>query len=281
MALPTELKDIKLSIEEITANSAKLILTRNKANRPINEENVNFISHAMKQSKFKFTGEPIIIAKNGDLMNGQHRLESIVLTGKSQWFVMVRNVDNEAFKYMDIGKVRSAGDILSIQNIINPNSMASIARFVLAFQRGQFARVAGNWSNKRMKISNADISEFVIKRENTLKESREYGFAKENLLLSGNLLSALHFIFKGIDNDAACEFCKKLADGKELEAKDPIAVLRTELKRDVQSIRKMENLEKVALICKAWNLWGQGRKIDVLKFDPIKDEFPKPEKPTR
>lgn len=280
MALPKHLEGITFKLELITPAKAALILKRNKSNRPLSTENAAFIASAMKRNKFMFTGESVIFGKNGDLMDGQHRLDSVVVTGIEQWFLCVYGVDNNAFKFIDIGKVRSAGDVLSIQNIINPNSMASIARFIIAFNRGQFEKVAGNFSNKRLRISNDDISEFVIKRENTLKESREYGFAKENILLPGNMLSALHFIFKQINYNAACDFCKKLTDGKELEENDPIFILRNELKRDIHNVRKMENLEKVALICKAWNLYGKGKKTNVLKFDPEKEEFPKPEKPT-
>lgn len=271
-----DLKNVKAGIELITVAKAKLILTRNKSNRPINTDNVNFIAHAMKQNTFKFTGEPIIFGLNDDLMDGQHRLEALILTGKEQQFLTVRGVENDSFKYIDIGKTRSAADILSIQNIVNPHSYASIAKFILLFNKGGYEKAAGRQSYKRLKISNADISDFVIKRHVSLTESRTYGFVKECNFLSGNILSAFHYIFKQIDENDASEFCKKLADGKELEPKDAIFLLRQELKQDIINTRKMDTLEKIALICKAWNLYRKNRKVDNLKWDIIKDEFPKP-----
>ena len=270
-----ELKEIQVKIELMTVNKAKLILTRNKSNRPLNQDNISFICHAMKQNNFMFTGESIIIGKNGDLMDGQHRLEALIITGKEQYFVVVSNVNNDAFKHIDIGKTRSAGDVLSIQNIVNPNSYASIARFIINFNRGGFEKAASKMSNKKLKISNAEISDFVLKRHPSLTKSREYGFAKANVLLPGNTLSAFHYIFKQIDNDAACDFCNKFSDGKELEKNDPIFLLRQELKNDIISQRKMEPLEKMALVCLAWNFYRANKKIDRLKFDTTKDTFPK------
>ena len=274
--LPETLSEVSCKLELITADKAKLILSRNKSNRPMNKENSSFIAHAMKQNKFMFTGESVIIGKNGDLMDAQHRLDAIILTGKEQWMVVVRGVENDAFKYIDIGKNRTAGDVLSIQNVVNPNSFASIARFILTFQRGGYDKAASQQSNKRLKISNADISEFVIKRLAILTKSREYGFAKENTLISGNLLSALHYIFNIISVDDAADFCNKVADGKELEKDDAIFILRRELLQNIRSQRKMDRYEEIALICKAWNFYRRNRKIDSLKFDVIKDEFPKP-----
>lgn len=277
MSLPKRFKDITAKIEQWDVARAKLLLTRNKSNRPLNQDNLEFICHAMKQSKWMFTGETIIISKNDDLMNGQHRLESIIITGKEQWFLTVRGVDNDSFKHIDIGKNRSAGDVLSIQNIVNPYSYARIARFVINFDRGGYEKAGGRASNKRLKISNADISDFVVKRHVSMTESRTYGFIKENTLLPANILSSFHYIFKRIDNDAACDFCKKLADGKEIEKNEAIYFLRQELLAEQRNTRKMQALEKMALICKAWNFYRQNnKKITSLKWDIVKDDFPKP-----
>jgi hypothetical protein len=172
--------------------------------------------------------------------------------------------------------MRSAGDVLSIQNVVNPASFASIARFIISFQRGGYDKAAGQMSNKRLKISNLDISDFVIKRLPQLTKSREYGFAKENVLISGNLLSALHYIFNTIDVNDAADFCNKVSDGKEIEKGDSIFLLRHELLLNIRSQRKMDRYEEIALICKAWNFYRKGRKIDTLKFDVVRDEFPKP-----
>lgn len=276
MQLPVELKDIKLSLKHYSVAKCKIILTRNKANRPINKENITFISSAMKRDKWMFTGETIIFSKNGDLMNGQHRLESVIITGKEQWFATVENVDNKAFSCMDINKPRSSGDALSIENIINPQSYAAIGKFIILYNRGGFSKMATRSSNKALLLTPGDISDFVLKRHPSLTKSREYGYAKENVLIPGNLYSAMHYIFKQIDNDAACDFCNKLSDGKELEKNDPIFILREELKAEKRSQRKMEQDEKIGLISKAWNLYRQGKKINALKFDTTKDEFPKP-----
>lgn len=276
MQLPTELKNVTVAIEHWTVAKAKLALTRNKTNRPQSQENIVFISSAMKRKKFMFTGESVIIATNDDLMNGQHRLESLVITGEEQWFVTVRGVNPKAFAYMDIGKTRSAGDALSIENIVNPGSYAAIGKLIILYNRGGLQKMSTRDNNKKLMLSPADISDFVLKQHPSLTKSREYGFAKGQILMSGNLLTALHFIFKKIDNDSACDFCNKFIDGKELEKNDPIFILREEFKAEIRSQRRMELEERLALVCLAWNAYRKDKKISSLKWSADKDEFPKP-----
>ena len=96
-------------------------------------------------------------------------------------------------------------------------------------------------------------------------------------MLPGNILSALHYIFKQIDESDASNFCKQLSDGIDVEERQPIYFLRAELKADQRNTRKMQPLERIALICKAWNFYRQNnKKITSLKWDIIKDDFPKP-----
>lgn len=269
MANPTS------KLEVITPAKAKAFLENNKSNRPLNRKNLDFLKHEMMRGNFHTTGDSVKIAENGDLLDGQHRLEAIVATGISIEMFVVRGLDKKAFKYMDQGKNRTAGDILAIEKVDNANSLSSMSRFIMLFQAGKFAKSTGKDGVKSTKITNSDISAFVHRNKTALQESRLHGYNKDNKLVPQGTLSALHFIFAKLHATQADEFCEKLVQGNDLSKTDVIYMLRTILLADLSSRRKMGPQEKVALICKAWNIFRTKKVVQMLKWD-AKEEFPKP-----
>lgn len=263
--------------ETITPNKAKAFLEKNKSNRPINKFNLGRIELEMKRNNFELTGESIKFAEDGTLLDGQHRLLAIVNTGKEQKMLVVRGLENEAFKYIDTGRVRTAGDVLGIMGIANSTRYASMAKFIINFKKSLFTSVAQSSAKKRNSlVTNADVADFVSKNIDQLKDSSQFGFNKANRLVSGNILSSIHFILRGINSEQADDFCWKVANGENLTKDNPIYLLRQKLLNDIRSTRKMSKVERLALICKAWNLFRGGKKISILKWDSVRESFPKP-----
>lgn len=265
------------TFETVTPMMAKRWLEKNTKNRSINEDNLNGIIAEMNKENFHLTGESIKIAKDDTLLDGQHRLSAIVKSGRAVKMLVVRNLDNDAFKYIDTGRPRRAADVLAIEGIKNPSKIAATVRFILNFKKGQYVAVAHNKGKRnKERVTNATVSEFVAKNKESLYDSYPYGFNKQNKLISGVTLAAFHYIFKGINDDAADDFCHKLANGADLPQTSPIYLLRAKLLHDVRSTKKMSNLERIALVCKSWNLYRTGKKVTILKWDSTKEAFPKP-----
>lgn len=263
--------------ETITPEMATALLDKNYHNRHLNKRNLDKVIMEINRGNFKITGESVKLSESDILLDGQHRLWGIVKTGKPQTILVIRNLDEDVFKYLDTGKTRNAADVLAIEGIANPGRMSSIARFIINFSRGHYFAVANsNIVDKAYMITNADTSKFVNDNLEALVESSKYGFNKYNKLLTGSTLSALHFLFSKISEDSADDFCHKLGEGTNLDSTSPIFVLREKLRTDLRSTRKMRSLEKLALICKAWNLYRTGKIVTVLKWDSIKEPFPKP-----
>lgn len=255
----------------VTPEMAKRFLDRNKGNRPISERNLNFICNAMSRNNFHLTGESIKIAQDGTLIDGQHRLLAIVKTNKAQRMLVITGLDNEAFKYIDTGKNRSAGDVLGIEGMPYANLVAGMVRTIMYFNKGQYGKHDG-----KNGLSNADISAFAETNKDQLLESLRYGCDKKNKILSKVLLSSFHYVFNKKNEVEADIFCNKLADGTGLSSDSPIYLLRQKLIQNARATRKMTKLEMNALICKAWNAYRDKKKLTVLKYDSIREGFPKP-----
>ena len=82
------------------------------------------------------THQGIAFDWNGNLLDGQHRLHAIIECGRTIRMQVTKNLDPEAFKYVDRGVNRNAGDFLSIlsNNRVGKtkaNAMCQVARSML------------------------------------------------------------------------------------------------------------------------------------------------------
>lgn len=72
--------------EEVTPEMAKAWLLKNPENRPFEEDRVREYADKMRRGEWKekIPGDsPLIVMKEGELINGQHRLMAVVKYGKS------------------------------------------------------------------------------------------------------------------------------------------------------------------------------------------------------
>jgi len=124
------MKQITTRVETITPEVSKYYLERNKHNRPVNVSNVNKLVHALENKEWQVNGQPIIIDWNDNVGDGQHRFMACMETGISFDTVVVRGISPDAFKTIDTGKVRSAGDVLNISGVVSKKSskIASIVK---------------------------------------------------------------------------------------------------------------------------------------------------------
>ena len=264
-------------IETITPKMAAIMLEGNETNRKVNEAHVIFLSKQMKEGNWHLTGDTIKIDKFGILLDGQHRLHACIKAGVAFKNNISRGVERIAFKFIDTGRNRSAGDVLSIEKISNANNMAGLIKFIIHYRIAPWAAASNNTGggNKR-KVTNNDVSEFYHKNEAQLLDSYPCGYNKHNKLLNGSVLAGMHFILKKIDYEQATEFCLRLSDGQNLKPKSPIYVLRERLIYDRTHKLKLGNYDKLALIIKAWNAFRNKKSISGLRYNKANEEFPKP-----
>lgn len=263
---------VEAKIETITRAKAMKLLESNKNNRPLNQTNLKMLIHELQRNNFQITGETIKIADDGTLLDGQHRLQAVVQSNIPLTTLVVTGIRNDAFLYIDTGKMRSASDALALNGIKNAIQMSAVGRFAMVFQKNS---TDFRGSNKRLKLSNADICAFVSKNDKNVVDSCHVGYNKKNKLINKSILGGLHFIFKRINTEDADDFCHRLIEGDALALNSPIHVLRSEFIKDAKNKRKMTSYEKVGLICKAWNYYRSNKKITDLRFD-INDAIPKP-----
>ena len=73
-------------VVEVSPEVAQKLLSNNPENRPIEEGRVCEYADKMRRGEWKekmHGGSPLIVMKEGELINGQHRLMAVVKYGKS------------------------------------------------------------------------------------------------------------------------------------------------------------------------------------------------------
>ena len=77
--------------------------------------------------------EPIHITKNGKLVNGQHRLEAVVLADKPILMYFQLDLEESDFAFMDIGKKRNVSDFIDGKN---KTTISAVARMTYCTRKG-------------------------------------------------------------------------------------------------------------------------------------------------
>jgi hypothetical protein len=123
--------DCKVGIKGIGPKDSKEILHRGgKYNRSLSEKHAQRLATKMTNGTWMFNGAPIVM--NGDLLlDGQHRLHAVILSGKTLPCVVVEGVDPLAFRTFDIGKKRDFATALGIDGEDNPKELASAVNWKL------------------------------------------------------------------------------------------------------------------------------------------------------
>jgi hypothetical protein len=86
----------------------------------------------MTNGEWVFDGTPISFDKYGNLLNGQHRLSSVIKSGKSNIFKVATGFKPDV-STMDIGQTRTGADVLAIDGVENYKLVAKTANFIYKF----------------------------------------------------------------------------------------------------------------------------------------------------
>lgn len=106
---------MELKREIITPELAKKYLGGNEGNRKIRPQVVAAYMADMRNGNWNDSPDivtPIMISREGRLIDGQHRLTAVVKSGVSVVMYVAHDVEDSVFRYLDAGLKRSAADQL-------------------------------------------------------------------------------------------------------------------------------------------------------------------------
>ena len=212
-------------------DAAILIEKPGAKNRPASNMRIVRYASDITKNKWKLTGEPILLSKEGHLLDGQHRLLACIMAKKPILTVVLYGA--WPFRHLGQGKHRSAGDVLGISGVPNAIAIASIAKLCIQHDRG-LAREASMFSQTQNSpddwkfVHNDEIDAWVSKNHNVSEiylEARKASGKSAHFPLSP-LCAAWYLSIRQTDDETARKFYQPLLTGAGLETGDVRLLLR-------------------------------------------------------
>jgi hypothetical protein len=267
---------MKCKIITLTPELAKWYLNKNDTNRSLNTRQVSFYSSQMKNGEWKENGEPLIVDLDGQIKDGQHRLEACIRANHTFNIPVVYDVNPDVMDTIDTGKNRSLGDILKLNGITQPTKSSSLIKMILQHQRG-------NVSVSQSKGSLQSTGNGVITNSAGLKYAlgnKEYLQGLINMSRAVYLRSTFkpfsvpllayfaHILtHKDLENPYINEFIKCLC-GKTIEEGTGAAYVFNMVVKAKQNKTPLYAMYVLGIVIKAWNLYISGNpSIKFIKYD--------------
>ena len=106
--------------ELVTPERASEILSRNhKFQRHPSKKYVTKFAAEMKAGKWTLSPQPIVITREGVLIDGQHRMMAVVDSGKAQEFSICEVPDESYISTIDRGHIRTHGHVLEMAGVVD------------------------------------------------------------------------------------------------------------------------------------------------------------------
>ena len=110
----TRAESVVSAVERITPESAAKMLVGNTRNRALVQARVIAMAEDMVAGRWRTTHQGVAIATDGTLLDGQHRLNAIILANVAVDMVVTRGLAVESIDAIDIGEKRRAHDVMAI-----------------------------------------------------------------------------------------------------------------------------------------------------------------------
>jgi len=234
----------------------------NVMNRPIRQSDVTNWADIMKRGQWQLNGDAIRISITGKLLDGQHRLWACVEARTPFQSYLIEGLPDEVFDTIDVGKKRSATDMLRIHNKLGSVEM-KYENVIMASILTILEYKMGVWKQRHTHvITHHDKIEFLEKNPEIVewvKKAHVKGMGRwENRHTAG--IAAVVFLGSKKFEKKAETFVIGFITGNDLPVGSPIAALRNRLGTTTQ----LEKWKRMSLITYAWNLHvGNETKIDL------------------
>lgn len=118
---------MKTQVMQVTPEIAAQWLCRNIKNRPLRPAVVEGLVSAIQRGEWKLSHQGVAFARDGTLLDGQHRLTAIVQAERAVPLTVTFDAPAESFDVLDVGVKRTLSDVLS-----ETKEIVAVGRFMAA-----------------------------------------------------------------------------------------------------------------------------------------------------
>lgn len=265
-----QLDKVTTTIEWIGPEQASAFLAGNHDNRKFKPHIAQRYADAMSRGEWPFNGESIKIAWDGTVLDGQHRLGGVVLSGVPIQTLVVRGLPPEAKLTVDIGVKRTIAEFLQMKGVPSSTQMGAAGALAYRYDNGLIPRITGRGATHTEALQYIEDNQELLGMGTAIAST-----TRRVLPLNSTVAATAFFIFARLSEPEALIFFDSLKTGADLPDGHPILTLRQRLLREVQQSRKLGTEGVLALVIKAWNAWRQDKSIYQLRWKSLDEPFPK------
>lgn len=248
---------------DVTPELARVWLRSNTHNRRLRKRAVTDYARDMAAGHWNLNGEAIKFAKDGTVLDGQHRLRAVIDADTTVQMLVVVGLPAEAQETMDTGRKRTTADVMGLRGETNAAVLASVLRRVWAWDNGD-TRFSGNYA-----ATNKECAQLLAERPE-LRRSTEIAVRTRQAFphIPQSVLGVAHHLFSRIDLDETTWFFQRVGDGAELSVGHPILALRARVTSERLDSVQMPESRYMAYLIRTWNAVREGRSLDRLVHPP-------------
>lgn len=235
---------------------AQELLASNPDNRSVRKAKLAQYSADMAAGKWTLNGEPIIVSKDGNLNDGQHRCMAVIDANTVIPTVILFGMERETRLTVDQGGARSSSDFLAMENVPNAASVAAIARMVLAYERNN-----GVGLKDSNRITSAEVRSRVA-ADAALAVAATFAATNATYVrrfAPASLIGFAFYVLSKVHHDDGRRFLEMVCRGEGLKIRDAAHTLREKL----LTVEAKSRDRKLAMIFKAWNFHRRNMKVSV------------------
>jgi hypothetical protein len=250
-----------VTVEWVTAEMAERYLADlYEGQRSVRGSDVQRYAEDMASGEWTLSNDAITFDSDGQLINGQNRLQALIRVGQPQQFLVMRGVPTKTYDSLDTGRKRSFADRLKSVGETDVNNLAAVVSLLWRYtQHGNLVtRTNGASVAQLLRV----LEQHPGLRESTAAVRPAYGKFK----FSKAHLGVLHYLFGLVDADQRDGFFDELVEGGKPGA--PVEVFRSALYKRlaVPTERRFADPVYGAMMIKTWNASMTGASVQLLSW---------------
>lgn len=243
----------------VTPATAKLFMVANADNRTLRPKHLDRLAGDMEHDRFLVTHQGVAFDEEGRLIDGQHRLQAIIESGKSQWLMVTHGLPSLAKRVIDGGAKRATHDFMPGKF---KSSRAAGLRIVLSvdYNGGEFT--IGSLAFGMQQITSAAIQEAWEDFDDIEEIAGLAQEASRNVISCGpSPLIAAGLIY----SNSAKDFLTGMKTMTGLDSGDP----RLALLKFRGGNQRIQTPTAAFVAIKAAKAFNQGKKMNIIRFSSV------------
>lgn len=255
---------IHYEIRNITPSNAQEWLLHRRATGRNRSTVVRAYADDMRNGRWVFNGDPIIISESGVVLSGVLRLEACMRSNSSFPSLVIYNVKDESFETIDSVRRRTFADILTIRKEKNGRALAAALTIIWRYAKDDYSKPSQSPTAKMILT--------MLEHNPDIRLSMRLA-ADSARLMSLGVVAAMHYLFSRVDAAKAEDFFQSLVDDETTSG--PTFLLRRQLTLLKEDRGARSQGAIIGLFIKAWEAFCSGQNIQQLRFTPGVDRSPR------